>query len=275
MDGYFLNLTDAKGNDEKIGGHLIEKKPIDINNMAVHFSSPCESVHESDGVSWTDATSDPRADAVSSETMEANRPQVFDTRCGENSSTSFLRLFLTGSTTITSIFSNTSRKLVMPIRFSSVYGEDIARSLFLSRKKSTFSDHASQICRTHMAQFLHVGHQQGEAMSEGRVVLCADLFDQWAQQHLTVIRDGQDGCQLDRGVAKSRHHSCKETAAGCSEISLCNILKIGRYKDLYYCLLWELTNNDYLNYLLIKWINKQNSFKWIVGKHDFTKIGIS
>lgn len=133
MAGYFLNLTDAKGNDEKIGGHLIEKKPMDINNMAVHFSSPCESVHESDGVSWTDATSDPRADAVSSETMEANRPQVFDTRCGENSSTSFLRLFLTGSTTITSIFSNTSRKLVMPIRFSSVYGEDIARSLFLSR----------------------------------------------------------------------------------------------------------------------------------------------
>lgn len=29
-----------------------------------------------------------------------------------------------------------------------------------------------------MAQFLHVGHQQGEAMSKGRVILCADLLDQ-------------------------------------------------------------------------------------------------
>lgn len=104
---------------------------MDINNVAIQFLPPCESVHETDGVSWTDATSDPRADAVSSETMEANRPQVFETRCGENSSTSFLRLFLTGSTTITSIFSNTSRKLVMPIRFSSVYGEDVA--LYISR----------------------------------------------------------------------------------------------------------------------------------------------
>lgn len=51
--------------------------------------------------------------------------------------------------------------------------------------------------RTHMAQFLHVGHQQWEAVSEGRVVLCADLLDQRAQQHFTIIGDGQDGCQLD------------------------------------------------------------------------------
>lgn len=65
-------------------------------------------------------TSEPRAEAVSSETIEARRPQVLETRCGENNSTSFLRLFLTGRTTITSIFSSTSRKLVMPIRFSSV-----------------------------------------------------------------------------------------------------------------------------------------------------------
>lgn len=29
-----------------------------------------------------------------------------------------------------------------------------------------------------MAQFLHMGHQQGEAVSKGRVILRADLFDQ-------------------------------------------------------------------------------------------------
>lgn len=95
-------------------------------------------------MSWLNDTSDPRADAVSSETIEASKPQVFETRCGEKSSTSFLRLFLTGSTTITSIFSKTSRKLVMPIRFSSVYGEDIARSPFHSwyekKKHLQFSD---------------------------------------------------------------------------------------------------------------------------------------
>lgn len=75
-------------------------------------------------ISGSEVTSEPRADAVSSETMEASRPQVLETRCGENSSTSFLKLFLTGSTTITSIFSSTSRKLVIPIRFSSVYGSN-------------------------------------------------------------------------------------------------------------------------------------------------------
>lgn len=88
--------------------------------MTVSFMSLCASVHESIGVSRVQTTSEPRAEAVSSETMEASRPQVFETKCGENSSTSFLKLFLTGSTTITSIFSNTSRKLVIPIRFSSV-----------------------------------------------------------------------------------------------------------------------------------------------------------
>ncbi len=66
-------------------------------------------------------TSEPRAEAVSSLTILASRPQVLDTRWGEKSSTSFLRLFLTGSTTMTSIFSRTSRKVVMPMRFSSVW----------------------------------------------------------------------------------------------------------------------------------------------------------
>lgn len=79
-----------------------------------------------------------------------------------------------------------------------------------------------------MAQFLHVGHQQGEAMSEGRVVLRADLFDQRAQQHLAVVGDGQDGRQLDGGVAKSRHHSREQSAAGRSEIGLGDILKTGK-----------------------------------------------
>lgn len=31
--------------------------------------------------------------------------------------------------------------------------------------------------KTHVAQFLHMCHQQGEAMSKGRIILCADLFD--------------------------------------------------------------------------------------------------
>lgn len=31
---------------------------------------------------------------------------------------------------------------------------------------------------THMAELLHMGHQQGEAVSKGRVILCAYLFDQ-------------------------------------------------------------------------------------------------
>lgn len=65
-------------------------------------------------------TSEPSAEAVSSLTMLAKSPQVLDTKWGEKSSISFLKLFLTGSTTITSIFSRTSRKLVIPIRFSSV-----------------------------------------------------------------------------------------------------------------------------------------------------------
>lgn len=29
-----------------------------------------------------------------------------------------------------------------------------------------------------MAQFLHMRHQQGKAMSKGRIILCADLFDE-------------------------------------------------------------------------------------------------
>lgn len=66
-------------------------------------------------------TSDPRADAVSSLTILASSPQVLETRWEENSSFSLLRLFLTGSTTITSIFSRTSRKLVIPEIFSSFY----------------------------------------------------------------------------------------------------------------------------------------------------------
>lgn len=100
------------------------------------------------------------------------------------------------------------------------------------------------MCRTHMAEFLHVGHQQGEAMSEGRVILCADLFDQRPQQHFAVVGDGQDGCQLDRGVAKSRHHSCKQSAAGCSKIGLGDILEIGKDKALNHDLLWESTNDS-------------------------------
>lgn len=79
--------------------------------------------------------------------------------------------------------------------------------------------------QTHMAQFLHVGHQQGEAVSEGRVVLCADLFDQRAQQHFPVVRDGQDGRQLHRSVAQSRHHSRKQAAAGRAKVGLSNVLK--------------------------------------------------
>lgn len=53
---------------------------------------------------------------------------------------------------------------------------------------------------THMAELLHMGHQQGEAVSKGRVILCAYLFDQRTQQHLPIISNGQDGCQLDRCV---------------------------------------------------------------------------
>ena len=70
-------------------------------------------------VSEQNLTSDPRADAVSSLTMLASNPQVLETRWEEKSSFSLLRLFLTGSTTITSIFSRTSRKLVIPEIFSS------------------------------------------------------------------------------------------------------------------------------------------------------------
>lgn len=94
-----------------------------------------------------------------------------------------------------------------------------------------------------MAQFLHVGHQQGEAVSEGRVILCADLLDQRAQQHLAVVGDRQDGGELDRGVAKSRHHGGKQAAAGCSEIGLGNVLKMGKDKNLSHCLLREPLNN--------------------------------
>lgn len=32
--------------------------------------------------------------------------------------------------------------------------------------------------KTHVAKFLHMRHQQREAMSKGRIILCADLFDQ-------------------------------------------------------------------------------------------------
>lgn len=65
-------------------------------------------------------TSDPRADAVSSLTILANSPQVLETKCEEKSSLSLRRLFLTGSTTMTSILSRTSRKLVIPEMFSSL-----------------------------------------------------------------------------------------------------------------------------------------------------------
>lgn len=89
-------------------------------------------------------------------------------------------------------------------------------------ESTEFSD---QVCGTHVAQLLHMGNQQGEAMSEGRVVFGADLFDQRAQQHLAVIGNGQDGCQLDGGVAKSRHHGCEQAAAGCAKIGFSDILK--------------------------------------------------
>ena len=92
--------------------------------MALHTWALSVFVWMHVSINGSEVTSEPRADAVSSETMEASRPQVLETRCGENSSTSFLKLFLTGSTTITSIFSSTSRKLVIPIRFSSVYGRN-------------------------------------------------------------------------------------------------------------------------------------------------------
>lgn len=65
-------------------------------------------------------TSEPRADAVSSLTMLANNAQVLETKCEEKSSLSLRRLFLTGSTTMTSIFSRTSRKLVIPEMLSSL-----------------------------------------------------------------------------------------------------------------------------------------------------------
>lgn len=65
-------------------------------------------------------TSDPNADAVSSLTILASNPQVLETRCEEKSSFSLLRLFRTGKTTMTNIFSSTSRKLVIPETFSSL-----------------------------------------------------------------------------------------------------------------------------------------------------------
>lgn len=43
-------------------------------------------------------------------------------------------------------------------------------------KEVTIND-VYECAKTHMAKFLHMGHQQGEAVSKGRVVLCADLFD--------------------------------------------------------------------------------------------------
>lgn len=76
-----------------------------------------------------------------------------------------------------------------------------------------------------MAQFLHVGHQQGEAVSESGVILRADLFDQRAQQHLPVVRDGQDGHQLDRRVAQRRHHGRQQAAAGRAKVGLRNVLE--------------------------------------------------
>ena len=85
-------------------------------------------------------TSDPRAEAVSSLTMLASSPQVFETKWEENSSFSLLRLFLTGSTTITSIFSRTSRKLVIPEIFSSLYdtwGEKSSKLLLYFLHMST------------------------------------------------------------------------------------------------------------------------------------------
>lgn len=119
-------------------------------------------------------------------------------------------------------------------------------TFLLTVRENTFSYQTARTCRTHVAQFLHVGHEQGEAVSEGRVILCADLFDQRAQQHLAVVGDRQDGRQLDWGVAKSRHHSCKQAAAGCSKIGLSNVLKMGKDKNLWHCLLWEPPNNDSL-----------------------------
>lgn len=78
-------------------------------------------------ISKESITSDPRADAVSSLTILASNPQVLETRWEEKSSFSLLRLFLTGSTTITSIFSRTSRKLVIPEIFSSLYDTQTER----------------------------------------------------------------------------------------------------------------------------------------------------
>ena len=69
-----------------------------------------------------------------------------------------------------------------------------------------------------------MGHQQGEAVSERRVVLGAHLLDQRAQQHLAVVGDGQDGGQLDRRVAQGRHDRRQQTAAGRAEVGLRNVL---------------------------------------------------
>lgn len=55
---------------------------------------------------------------------------------------------------------------------------------------------------THVTEFLHVCHQQGEAVSEGRVVLRADLLDERAQKNFSVISNGQDGGQLDGCVTE-------------------------------------------------------------------------
>lgn len=79
---------------------------------------------------------------------------------------------------------------------------------------------------THVAEFLHVCHQQGEAVSEGRVILRADLLDEGAQQHLTVVRDGQDRGQLDRRVTQCWHHRSQQTAARRAEVRLLNVLDI-------------------------------------------------
>ncbi len=79
---------------------------------------------------------------------------------------------------------------------------------------------------THVAELLHVCHQQGEAVSEGRVVLSADLLDEGAQQHLPVIRDGQDGGQLDWRVTQCWHHRGQQTAARRAEVRLLNVLEV-------------------------------------------------
>lgn len=77
-----------------------------------------------------------------------------------------------------------------------------------------------------MAEFLHVCHQQGEAVSEGRVILSADLLDEGAQQHLPVVRDGQDRGQLDRRVTQRRHDRGQQTAARRAEVGLLNVLEV-------------------------------------------------